>query len=332
MKNKFKRIEWLNVFGKGFIVESINNNYKNEDFTIKKQTNELSNEKNKLFNNNKGDKNIRFKKINSSKPEKENITSKKEDIYYYMDLKEFFPDENDNNNLKKEMTVQQDITPKQEVKIKKDKKIKKNNSTININFINIQQNIIQNTSKNQKVINYKNTSRRKEIKTDISSPLLNYIKTQKKNTKIRFKAPINKEENKLKVNSQIHKEDKNKEKKVNEKTKIKNVEFNLNLKQYINNNNGLKALKYNLRNKIKYENNESKNLADIGDYTFDGESLFSEQKIDDDFSDIFTKTINDDNSKNKKNLNIFYSGNINSKDFKKNQFEEISKIIKLLNK
>ena len=69
------------------------------------------------------------------------------------------------------------------------------------------------------------------------------------------------------------------------------MEFNLNLKQYINNNNELKALKYNLRNKIKYENNESKNLADIGDYTFDGESLFSEQKIDDDFSDIFTNFI-----------------------------------------
>ena len=74
---------------------------------------------------------------------------------------------------------QRGTLPIHEVEIKKDKKIKKNNSTININFINIQQNIIQNTSKNQKVINYKNTSRRKEIKTDISSPLLNYIKTQK---------------------------------------------------------------------------------------------------------------------------------------------------------
>ena len=30
MKVKLKRIEWLNVFAKGFVVESINNNYKNE--------------------------------------------------------------------------------------------------------------------------------------------------------------------------------------------------------------------------------------------------------------------------------------------------------------
>ena len=36
MKVKLKRIEWLNVFAKGFVVESINNNYKNENITIKK--------------------------------------------------------------------------------------------------------------------------------------------------------------------------------------------------------------------------------------------------------------------------------------------------------
>ena len=40
------RIEWLNIYSKGFIVQSINNNYKNTNIRIQKQNKKLEKNKN----------------------------------------------------------------------------------------------------------------------------------------------------------------------------------------------------------------------------------------------------------------------------------------------
>ena len=58
MKAKFKRIEWLNLFSKGFVVESINNNYKNENIIINRINKISSQKRNKNMIINTENKNI----------------------------------------------------------------------------------------------------------------------------------------------------------------------------------------------------------------------------------------------------------------------------------
>ena len=142
MKKKFKRIEWLNIYSKGFVVESINNNYKNEDIQIKRSNEILSKRKNVINKysklNSKEVINYYFEKISSS-PQNKN---KK---YYFVDLNELINDSNDdtNNTNKKESEKKQN---------KSEIKNVKNKSTININFINIEQNIIVKKPKIKKEI------------------------------------------------------------------------------------------------------------------------------------------------------------------------------------
>ena len=47
MKGKIKRKEWLNLYSKGFFVESINNDYENQDIVINRK---FKNNNNNLFN------------------------------------------------------------------------------------------------------------------------------------------------------------------------------------------------------------------------------------------------------------------------------------------
>ena len=49
MKKKFKRIEWLNLYSKGFVVESINNNYNTEDIIIELKNKKTSRKKIKIW-------------------------------------------------------------------------------------------------------------------------------------------------------------------------------------------------------------------------------------------------------------------------------------------
>mgnify|MGYP007070308311 CR=1 FL=1 len=314
MEHKLKRFEWLNLFSKGFVVESINNNYKNEDIKINKLNKESSNKKKEKFNS-KEIKNISFEKLKLS-------TQSNKNDYYFFNLNELLPESIDNINLKEEMTIKSEAIPKQKEIDKKKKKNKiKTNSTININFINIEQNIIQKKDNKKKEIK----NNRKELKNDISSPLLNYINTQKRKTNIIFKTPfLNTFNNEINNTN-----NKNKELEVIQKSEKLNNNFDL--EQYMErinyNNNGKGKESRNKKNSDKEKDNK-----EIIDYTFDDEFLLTEKSNNYDFSDIYKITKTTKNQSNKKGLNIFFSGNTNSKNFRKNQFDEIKKIMNTLKK
>ena len=322
MKKKIKRIEWLNVYSKGFVVESINNNYKTEDIQIKRQNQLLSNKKDKinkysLLNTNYV-KNFYYEKISSS-PKKDN---KK---YYYVDLNELINDSNDNID-KKENNKKQN---------KKEIKKEKNKNTININFINIEQNIIVKKPEVKKEIKNK----KKELKNDISSPLMNYLNIQiKKSNKI-FKKPLIKKKYNISKSADKNIEEINKINETENKTDIKSNNKNLNLYQFMNNKNIKKNLKKNYKeNKKGFNKEKNKEMEEKGDYTFDDESMFSEIKYIDYFDELFnTSNISKNNiilgNKNKKSgLNTFLNGAIKTKDFKNRKAEEIKQIMNTIKK
>lgn len=316
MKKKLKRIEWLNLYSKGFVVESINNNYNNEDILINRK-NKLDKKHNSNINFYK-EKNIIFEKVESSKASNnKKVISDDKTKYYYLDLSELVRDSN-NKKSKKEAS-------KKSKKVQNKKRIKKNKSTININFINIEQNIILKKSEKKNDIKIK----KREIKNQISSPLLNYLNLQKQRqneNKISRKA-FNKNNNNNKII--LNNTD------ANEKTfKNEKINLNLNLCQYIN-NKGIKLRHNNIRNKNVINNDtDKKELGDIGDYTFDDESLIiTEENNMNDFSEICNTTNNVNiRNKNKKGLNIFFTTAPNNKDFKMEKVEEIKNIINCLKK
>ena len=127
MKKKFKRIEWLNLYSKGFVVESINNNYKAEDIIIERKNKKTSRKKNKNL-----DKNITFEKVNSF-PQNKNINKNvisldkknKNKNQYFIDLNEFMINPDDNINIINKKEVKEKEV-KKEIKKKKIKKEKKN--------------------------------------------------------------------------------------------------------------------------------------------------------------------------------------------------------------
>ena len=285
MKAKFKRIEWLNLFSKGFVVESINNNYKNENIIINRLNKISSQKRNKNMIINTENKNISFEKIN--KPLNKEYTSIKDDKSLFIDLNELFPVSNNIiNNKKEEKTIQIEQSNNQKnIEIKKKKNIRKNNSTKNINCINIEKNKVNNKqNKLRKEINNK----RKEIKKEISSPLINYINLQK-----------NKLEKIFKQKKEIKRE---KEKKENQKIKMNNINlnFNLNLHQYINFNKRIKKRQNNTKNQYEFNFFEETKKLELGDYTFDDETIINESKNTNfNFSDIYdTSFINDKNKIN----------------------------------
>ena len=285
MKAKFKRIEWLNLFSKGFVVESINNNYKNENIIINRINKISSQKRNKNMIINTESKNISFEKINI--PLNKEYTSIKDDKSLFIDLSELFPVSNNIiNNKKEEKTIQTEQSNNQKnIEIKKKKNIRKNNSTKNINCINIEKNKVNNKqNKLKKEINNK----RKEIKKEISSPLINYINLQK-----------NKLEKIFKQKKEIKRE---KEKKENQKIKMNNINlnFNLNLHQYINFNKRIKKRQNNTKNQYEFNFFEETKKLELGDYTFDDETIINESKNTNfNFSDIYdTSFINDKNKIN----------------------------------
>ena len=327
MKKKFKRIEWLNIYSKGFVVESINNNYKNEDIQIKKPNQILSKRKNIINKysklNTKEVINYYFDKISSS-PQNKN---KK---YYFVDLNELINDSNDdtNNTNKKESEKKQN---------KSEIKNVKNKSTININFINIEQNIIVKKPKIKKEIK---NNKKKELKKDISSPLMNYLKIKiKKSNKI-FKKPLIKK--KCTISKSVNKniEEINNINETENKKDTKLINKKLNLHQYMNNKNVRTNIKKNNKidkNALNIETN--KEIEDKGDYTFDEEFIMNEIKNLDDFDELCNTTHNNIflsnnniNNKNKSGLNIFLNKSANKKDFKIRKQEEIKQIINKIKK
>ena len=328
MKKKLKRIEWLNVYSKGFIVESINNNYNNEDFIINrknktsrhklgKKNNSSSNQK-----ENKMNKNISFEKVRTSLSNKnKNIISFDKKNYIFVDLNELFLDSNIETNRKEN-------ADKKEIKNKENNKTKNNNSTININFINIEQNIIMKKPEKKKPMK----NRKKELKNEISSPLINYLNTQRKKKNIMFGKPFL-ENNKYSSNTCTNKDNYNKKEKENNK-EIKIQRVNLNLVPYINNTK-IKLRQNEIRDKYDFSGTSREKLGGIGDYTFDSESLMmTEEKNSDDFSQICNTTLNNTNvkNKNKNRLDIFFSGITKYKDFKQEKVEEIKQIMNKLKK
>ena len=325
MKKKFKRIEWLNIYSKGFVVESINNNYKNEDIQIKKPNKILSNRKNIINKysklNSKEVINYYFEKISSS-PQNKN---KK---YYFVDLNELINDSNDdtNNTNKKESEKKQN---------KSEIKNVKNKSTININFINIEQNIIVKKPKIKKEIK---NNKKKELKKDISSPLMNYLNIQiKKSNKI-FKKPLIKK--KCTISKSVNKniEEINNINETENKNDTKLINKKLNLYQYMNNKNVRTNIKKNNKidkNVLNIETN--KEIEDKGDYTFDEDFIMNEIKNLDDFDELCNTTHNNiflsnNKNKNKSGLNIFLNKSANIKDFKIRKQEEIKQIINKIKK
>lgn len=311
MKKKFKRIEWLNLYSKGFVVESINNNYKAEDIIIERKNKKTSRKKNKNL-----DKNITFEKVNSfpkNNNKNNNIISldkkNKNKNQYFIDLNEFMINPDDNINIINKKEVKEKEV-KKEIKKKKIKKEKENKSTININFININQNII--VKKPEKKREIKN--KRKELKNKISSPLTNYLSLQTKKENKIFKPPPKKSDNKNKIS--------------NEKEIENNKDINLNLYQYMDNKNknSRQNKRWNEKNYVDY--------GDLGGYTFDDEIIMTESKNMDEFSEICNTMSNNlvTNDKNKAGLNMFLCGNNKYKDFKKRKVEELKHIIDDLKK
>ena len=311
MKKKFKRIEWLNLYSKGFVVESINNNYNTEDIIIERKNKKTSRKKNKNM-----DKNITFEKVNSfpqNNNKNMNIISldkkNKNKNQYFIDLNELIINPDDNINIVNKKEIKEKEV-KKEIKKKKIKKEKENKSTININFININQNII--VKKPEKKREIKN--KRKELKNKISSPLTNYLSLQTKKENKIFKPPTKKSDNKNKIS--------------NEKEIENNKDIILNLYQYMDNKN-----KNSRQNKRRNEKNYI-DYGDLGGYTFDDEIIMTESKNMEEFSEICNTMSNNlvTNDKNKAGLNMFLCGNNKYKDFKKRKVEELKHIIDDLKK
>lgn len=204
-----KRIEWLNIYSKGFIAESINNNYINQNISIKKNNKKLNNNKNiiprnknniipsfskKGFKSNKniiGNSNLSSKKTNFSQiiDEEEDFCNQNKSLL--TNINNIFNDKNNSNkkeNKKEKQIYSKTNEKKNNIKKRDDqknninKKIeknKKNNSVKNIKYYNEEYNYNSvKVSSNKKKINKKIL-----LKRDISSPLINYLKYKNKNFK-----------------------------------------------------------------------------------------------------------------------------------------------------
>ena len=96
-QKKPKRVEWLNVYSKGFIVESINNNYINENLSFKKQNKEININKNIIPRNLKFIMSKREIILNKNGIGNTDLSSRKTNFSYIID------DEEDINNQNKSL-------------------------------------------------------------------------------------------------------------------------------------------------------------------------------------------------------------------------------------
>ena len=111
-----------------------------------------------------------------------------------------------------------------------------------------------------------------------------------------------KENEKKAINNKKKEIKREKEKKENQNIKMNNINlnFNLNLHQYINFNKRIKKRQNNTKNQYEYNFYEETKKLELGDYTFDDESIINQSKNTNfNFSDIYdTSFINDKNKLN----------------------------------
>ena len=217
---KPKRVEWLNVYAKGFIVESINNNYKNQNISIKLQNKKRTKNKNinpRNLNSIISTYSKQGIKSNKTIISNSNLSSKKTNFSHIIDEDDDFYSQNKflitnlNHIFSENVTIKKDNKKQNKIGLKKNisnKNIKaKNNKNIVENKFeksNSVKNII--TARTQRKKNINKKIKKIVLKKDISSPLINYLDFRKKNMNKNIFTQINKKKkNKInKNNSFIH--------------------------------------------------------------------------------------------------------------------------------
>ena len=221
---KPKRVEWLNVYAKGFIVESINNNYKNQNISIKLQNKKATKNKNinpRNLNSIISTYSKQGIKSNRTIISNSNLSSKKTNFSHIIDEDDDFYSQNKflitnlNHIFSENVTIKKDDKKQNKIGLKKnisnkniksknnknivEKKFEKSNSVKNI--------ITARTERKKKLsININKKIKKIVLKKDISSPLINYLDFTKKNMNKNIFNQINKKKkNKInKNNSFIH--------------------------------------------------------------------------------------------------------------------------------
>ena len=217
---KPKRVEWLNVYAKGFIVESINNNYKNQNISIKIQNKKTTKNKNinpRNLNSIISTYSKQGIKSNKTIISNSNLSSKKTNFSHIIDEDDDFYSQNKflitnlNHIFSENVTIKKNNKKQNKIGLKKNisnKNIKaKNNKNIVENKFeksNSVKNII--TARTQRKKNINKKIKKIILKKDISSPLINYLDFRKKNMNKNIFTQINKKKkNKInKNNSFIH--------------------------------------------------------------------------------------------------------------------------------
>ena len=291
---KPKRVEWLNVYAKGFIVESINNNYKNQNISIKIQNKKTTKNKNiNPRNLNSIISTYSKQEIKSNKTiiSNSNLSSKKTNFSHIIDEDDDFYSQNKflitnlNHIFSENVTIKKNNKKQNKIGLKKNisnKNIKsKNNKNIVIEKKFEKSNSVKNiiTARTQRKKNINKKIKKIVLKKDISSPLINYLDFRKKNMNKNIFTQINKKKkNKInKNNSFIHfgtntlvidkENNKNKNKNKNRFSSSKNEKKELNeieIQKYMV--EGRKYKKY--KDKYGFDINCASNR---GDYSFDDE-------------------------------------------------------------
>lgn len=214
---KPKRVEWLNVYAKGFIVQSINNNYKNQNISIKIQNKKATKNKNinpRNLNSIISTYSKQGIKSNKTIISNSNLSSKKTNFSHIIDEDEDYYSQNKflitnlNQIFSENVTIKKDNKNQNKIGLKKNisnKNIKvKNNKNIKVEKkfekSNSVKNIVTVRTERKKNINKKN--KKFILKKDISSPLINYLDFRKKNMNKNIFTQINKKKkNKINKNN-----------------------------------------------------------------------------------------------------------------------------------
>ena len=289
---KPKRVEWLNVYAKGFIVESINNNYKNQNISIKIQNKKTTKNKNinpRNLNSIISTYSKQGIKSNKTIISNSNLSSKKTNFSHIIDEDDDFYSQNRllitnlNHIFSENVTIKKNNKKQNKIGLKKNisnKNIKsKNNKNIVIEKKFEKSNSVKNiiTARTQRKKNINKKIKKIVLKKDISSPLINYLDFRKKNMNKNIFTQINKKKkNKInKNNSFIHfgtntlvidkENNKNKNKKRFSSPKDEKEELDeIEIQKYMV--EGRKYKKY--KDKYGFDINCASNR---GDYSFDDE-------------------------------------------------------------
>ena len=289
---KPKRVEWLNVYAKGFIVESINNNYKNQNISIKIQNKKTTKNKNinpRNLNSIISTYSKQGIKSNKTIISNSNLSSKKTNFSHIIDEDDDFYSQNKflitnlNHIFSENVTIKKNNKKQNKIGLKKNisnKNIKsKNNKNIVIEKKFEKSNSVKNiiTARTQRKKNINKKIKKIVLKKDISSPLINYLDFRKKNMNKNIFTQINKKKkNKInKNNSFVHfgtntlvidkENNKNKNKKRFSSPKDEKEELDeIEIQKYMV--EGRKYKKY--KDKYGFDINCASNR---GDYSFDDE-------------------------------------------------------------